>query len=109
MSEPKHCEAMIGWWWATLVTTVLVVLLFPLERPVYVAAGMVLVGGSLTLMLVCLYRAARAGGPRGYAPRQLTVALLLMPALLLGFLIVPWLVRSDLQKWALAESGTAPH
>ncbi|MEM6552167.1 MAG: hypothetical protein AAF750_08570 [Planctomycetota bacterium] len=100
MSQPKYCEAMIGWWWATLTTTGLIFLLFPLHHPAFAAVGLGLITLNLTGMLICLYLAARTGGPPGYASRQLLLAVLLLPAFFIGFFFVPWLFRSDLQKWA---------
>jgi hypothetical protein len=86
-----------GWaWWATLLT-------LPLgtaEITLALAAIFLVFAG---MSLYHMFRVAAAAVGRGYAARQLAVALLLMPALGVGVFLVTRLVRSDLLNWQLSE------
>lgn len=55
------------------------------------------------MTLVHMGRAATFEVGRGYAARQVILAVLLMPFLLLGIFIVPPLVESDLLNWREVE------
>ena len=92
----RRWRSACGWFfWATVAGLYC-------YRPVGLSAAAGAVCCSV-MTLIYLGRAATHEVGVGYAARHITLAILLMPFLLLGIYIVPPLVESDMLNWRRTE------
>ena len=67
-------------------------------------AALVFVGATVVAWY-CMFRAAMQEGTAGYAVGHLFLAIVLFPFFFLGVFAIPFLVRSDIQKWRAHEAA----
>ncbi len=89
-TDSPYLDRMIKWHRATL-WCFLIGMLVPI---VFIAVPLYTI-----VTWYFMYRAAAAEVDSGYALRHLLLAVLLTPFLLIGVLLVPLMVESDLTKW----------
>ncbi len=76
------------------------------ELPLFLIALPIILGGSLA---TCYYvfRAGLCEAGLGYAIGHLLLCITLSCILLVGIMVVPWQVRSDIQRWRGPEGKLA--
>jgi hypothetical protein len=103
----RHIAAMRKWRSYSGWSVCIIIAGFLLYSPLGAGALICLVVTSI-MTLGFMTLAARSEVGTAYALRQLTLAVILVPALLIGVFVIPLLVESDLIKWRHGEERTQP-
>ena len=98
--------SMRSWQLIAALTVGISVVLIPIS-PVAAAIALLAAGAFGVITLLYMTRAAARSFGRVYALSHLFLALLLMPVFLVGFLLIPSLVQSDIDRQRDLGGGEA--